>query len=53
MYSQSTPISEYLQGEQNKYPELTFDIIQTLKESLKEDRNFPLITGQSFIVNIT
>lgn len=46
MYSPSTPFNDYLQGEQTKYPELTLDAIETLKMSLKEDRDLPPITGQ-------
>lgn len=44
-YSLSTPFSEYLQIEQSKYPELTFDDIQKLKESLEDDENLPPISG--------
>lgn len=46
MYSLSTPFSEYLQVEQIKYPELTIDVIETLKESLKDDQKLPPISGQ-------
>jgi len=45
MYSPTVPFSEYLQGEQTKYPELTSDAIQTLKDSLKDDPNLPPIPG--------
>lgn len=50
MYSPTIPISEYLQGEQTKYPELTIDAIETLKNALKDDRDLPHITGQFVIV---
>lgn len=50
MYSPTIPISEYLQGEQTKYPELTMDAIETLKDALKNDRDLPHIKGQFVIV---
>lgn len=46
MYSPSTPFSQYMQVEQIKYPELTFDAIETLKKDLKDDRSLPPISGQ-------
>lgn len=46
MYSPTVPFSEYLEGEQLKYPELTRDAIETLKNSLANE-NLPPITGES------
>ncbi|KAL4097280.1 hypothetical protein QTP88_022080 [Uroleucon formosanum] len=48
-YSLSTPFSEYLQIEQSKYPELTFDDIQKLKESLEDDENLPPISDKKYL----
>lgn len=50
MYSPSISFSEYIQGEQTKYPELTIDAIETLKDNLKNDWELPYITGQLVIV---
>lgn len=46
MYSPTLSCNEYLQEEQLKYPELTRDAIETLKQSLVND-NLPFITGES------
>lgn len=45
MYSPTVSFAEYLQGEHLKYPELTRDAIETLKQSLAND-NLPPITGE-------
>lgn len=45
MYSRSTPFDEYLQGEQKKYPELTLESIEKLKESLANEEKLPPISG--------
>lgn len=49
MYSPSTPFSEYLEGEQAKYPELKLEDIEKLKESLADDQTLPPISGQSVV----
>uniref|UniRef100_A0A2S2P104 Alpha-tocopherol transfer protein-like n=1 Tax=Schizaphis graminum TaxID=13262 RepID=A0A2S2P104_SCHGA len=48
-YSPLTPFSEYLQVEQSKYPELTFDDIQKLKESLEDDQTLPPISDKKYL----
>ncbi|XP_025191877.1 alpha-tocopherol transfer protein-like [Melanaphis sacchari] len=48
-YSLLTPFNEYLQIEQSKYPEITIDNIQKLKESLEDDQTLPPISDKKYL----